>query len=567
MFDPIIVRYFKKYKRSILLGCFLIFILSAMLLPTPLITKYIFDDILPQKKNNELKILIYIVFTILIIQKLLAFLQSYHFLKIGTKIIFDIRLEILKKINDIPLEIKNKYGKGYLLSRINSDTERIKSIFTDTIALCIKDILTLSVGLSAIFYLNLKLAIFLCVLMPFYVVGTIYFNKLLKTSSRNYYEADALTLEQLNETLSMVELVKEFSRRNFNLIRYVNVYKKSYKMYVKYARISLINTLTIGFIGSLAPILIVSYGIFAIIEGTLTIGSLIAFNTFSAYLFGPVSRLLEVNINFQKSLVALKRIKELLDIPDQNCKCSLLIHKIKSLELNNISFGYKSGSKVISNLNIRIESGNRFGIVGPSGSGKSTLIKLVSGLYKINQGSYLINNTIIENNMMSTTRKYIAVVEQEPFLFNDTIYNNIAFGRAGATMDEVHAAAKAAHVDDFVKDLPNRYNTATGINGNQLSVGQKQRIALARALLKKPQILILDEATSAVDQLSEKYIIETINNLPKDMLIIIIAHRLSTIRNCDKIFVLKYGTIAESGSHSELLELEGEYSKLYYANA
>ena len=558
-----IFNYLKPYTSYLILGGFSILILSVLLLPTPFLTRHILDNVIPNKDFEALIFFISMVLGILVFQKALSYFQNFLFYKINAKIIYDIKLDLLKKLNNLPLKISKKYGTGYLISRINSDTLRLRSLFADTMIHIIKDILTFLVGLGAIFYLHWKLALISIGLLPFFVITTIYFSKKIKKLSKIYYEDDSQTIKQLEETLSMIELVKQFSRQNFNIIKYLSKANISYRSNIKLGKMSFINNLVVGLIGGLAPIIIIGYGGYEIINDSLTIGSLIAFNSFVGYLFGPTNRLINVNVQIQKALVALERITELFNLPEQKKDENYKVEKINNLEIRNLNFKYeKNDENILSNLNLSINSGEKIGIVGNSGSGKSTLLKILSGLYEIEDGKIVVNNEDLVNPQIVALRKHIAVVEQEPFLFNDTIYNNIKFGKVSATEKEIFEISEKAHVDEFVNKMPEKYNTQVGNKGNNLSVGQKQRIAIARALLKNPKILILDEATSSIDNFSEKYITETMKNLPKDMIVIIVAHRLSTIKDCDKIFVMDKGSIVEEGRHHELMSKKGLYFEL-----
>ena len=449
------------------------------------------------------------------------------------------------------------------MSRITTDVDKLESLFAGTIIHIIKDILTFIVGVSAMFYLHWKLALVSIMILPFFAVTSIYFSKKIRNISKIFFEDSANTSKLLEETLSMVELVKMFSRENFNILRFLKTSRILFYSHLKYIKLHYINNGSLRVIGGIAPVIITGYGTYEIIQGKMSLGTMVAFNSFIAYLFGPVSRLININIEIQKALVAFDRVKEIFNLPEQKRDEFYKLEKINSIEFKKITFGYDKNMPILVDISLEIEQGQKIGIVGGSGSGKTTLLKILAGMYEINKGSISVNENILTNEQIITLRKYIGIVEQEPFLFNDTIYNNIKFGSVASKEKEILKVAKLAHVDEFVSKMKKGYKAEVGNMGSNLSVGQKQRIAIARALLKNPKILILDEATSNIDTISEKYISKTISELSKDIIVIIVAHRLSTIRNCDKIFVLDRGGIMESGTHEELLKNEKYYYKLH----
>ncbi len=558
------IKYFSDYIPKLILGALSIFLLSLLILPTPLITRRIIDHTLPQKNLQELVFLIGLVFVLLIVTRLLSYFQGMLFYKINSRVILSIRTDLLKKINRFPMIIFKKYSTGYLMSRVNDDTNRLQSLFVDTMVSILKDILTFIVGGVAIFLIHWKLALMAFAILPFYVISAIYFSRIIKRRSAEYYEKSAQTNQHLEESLSMFELTKIFLREKFSVFRYFKSAKETYRSDIKLTKISMLNRLITGFIAGISPIAIIGYGGYEIIHGRLSIGSLIAFNSFVGYLFGPTNRLINVNIQIQKSLVALKRVQEIFDLPEEKTSLSQnIIVDIKKIEFKNISFDYDNNKKVLEDISFEIEQGEKIGIVGNSGSGKTTLIRLLSGLYEVNSGKILLNGIKLNHNEIIGLRKYSAIVEQEPYLFNDTIYNNIKFGNPRATKKEIIQAAKDAYVYKFIKEAENGFQTVVGNRGGDLSVGQKQRIALARALIKNPKILILDEATSNIDAISASYINKVIFNLPKNMIIIIITHKINQIKECDRIIVLHSSKIAEIGNHEKLLQNDGLYKRLY----
>ncbi|NPA45172.1 MAG: ABC transporter ATP-binding protein [Chlorobi bacterium] len=316
----------------------------------------------------------------------------------------------------------------------------------------------------------------------------------------------------------------------------------------------------------IGPIIVLGYGMTEVINGNLTLGKLIAFNSFLGYLFGPSSRLVSMNVRVQKSLVALARIFELYSngVAYKNVFGKKKKQLIGRIEFQNVTFSYPDTNKIVlKNINLIIEEHTTVGIVGESGSGKTTLTKLLTGLYMNYKGKILFDEIELKEYDAFAIRDYLAFVEQEPLLFSDTILNNIRIGRLNATEDEIVRAAKKAHIHDFISSLPEQYLTELNERGLNFSTGQKQRIAIARAILRKPSILILDEPTSSLDSNIESLIFHSLKDFINSRTTIIIAHRLSTVEMADKIFVLKEGSIVGQGSHKELMQSCDYYKMLW----
>ncbi len=603
-----LIPYFKKHTASLIVGGISIFLLSILILPTPLITRHIIDNTLPEKNIHQLVFLILVVLGLLIFMKAVGYFQGLLFYKINTKVILSIRLDLLEKINKLPLKISKRYGTGYLISRINDDTDRIRTLFADTFIMIIKDVLTFLVGAVVIFFIHWKLALISVAILPFFVMATIYFSKIIRKLSKIFYEDNAQATRQLEESLNMLELSKVFLKYKYNLLRYFKRAKRAFRSNIKLGKVSFLNNTVTGFLGGIAPIVIIGYGGYEIIQGRLTLGYLIAFNSFVGYLFGPTSRLINVNIQIQKALMALERVREIFDLPEEReDKKIVLPERIKQLAFENVHFSYEKRvateapryghsslrgrqryreedinvikfenlkdknlitdkiveEEILKGISFTARNGEKIGIVGSSGGGKTTLLRLLAGLYGIDEGKILLNGRSLTTSELIALRRQVAIVEQEPYLFNDTIYNNIRFGNGRASEEEIYSAAKQAYADEFIKQLPNGYKTIVGEKGANLSAGQKQRIAIARALIKKPKILVLDEATSNIDSISETYINKTIFSLPENMIVFIIAHRLYTVKQCDRIFVLEKGEIVEEGTHQDLLKMNGYYKRFH----
>jgi len=554
-------------SNAIAFGALLIFVQSILILPVPFLTKYIIDTIIIEKRINDLFIVIALIVALLIILHLISFEYKLLFFKLNSKTIISIKKKLINKIFKVEKNVRDKNQKGYLLSRIDNDCEQLRSFLIDTVINILKDVLTFLVGIIAIFFIHWKLALLSVSLIPFYAVISIYYSKKIREKAKVTFEDRAQMTKQLEQSLSLHQLSSVFNMRLFPVIKFYNKMKILFRSSLELTKISAKHGMFAGFLTGLAPILVIGYGGYEIIQGRLTLGSLIAFNSFVGYLFGPTSRLINVNVQIQQALVALKRVEELFNLPEEEYDKNYVIpNEIADYELRSVSFAYEENKPIFEDLNLKFEQNKKIALVGGSGCGKTTIINLLLGLYNPDKGDIFLNREVLTPGQVVALRKTIALVEQEPMLINESIYENIRFGNMRASKEEIIKAAQRAHADEFITELEKGYQTMIENNGGNLSVGQKQRIAIARALVRNPKILILDEATSNIDPLSEKYIMDTIYSLPQGMIVIIVAHRLSTVRNCDEIIVLENGKILERGTHEELIIKSGKYFEMMNIN-
>lgn len=551
----------KKYLYQFILGAIIMIILSLLLLPFPLLTKHLLDKTIPQKNIIELIILIGIIILVLILEKFLGYKQSCLFFEINSKIVIDLKKDLIKKLTITEFKEYDCLDNGYLYSRINTDTERLRTLFADTIITIIKDFLTLLVGIVALLFLHWRMAIVAFAVLPAFTFSSYYFGKKVKNQASYFYEDSAQTSKVFQESIRIITLAKLFSNRMLPAFRFYKISKKSYYSSIKLGKLSFLNSAVTGFLGQISPIILVGFGGYEIMMNRLSFGELIAFNSFIGYLFGPTASLVNVNVQIQQARVALKRVKELFALQEEKIDRNYILPtSINQLELKNIDFSYETDNLILEKLSFLIEKGERIGIVGGSGEGKTTLIRIITGLYPLSCGEYLLNNRNLTYSQVIALRKCISIVEQEPCLLNDTVYNNISFRNSSISRVDVIKAAQMAYAEEFINNLENKYDTI--INNSRLSIGQKQRIAIARAIIRRPKILILDEATSNIDTISEEYIYQTIANLPQEMIVIIVTHRLNTVRNCNRIMVMSKGKIIEIGSHDELMKRNGLYTKM-----
>ena len=392
------------------------------------------------------------------------------------------------------------------------------------------------------------------------------FGGKIKSTSRIIQEKLADITSLLQESISSIRVVKSFVREKYEIDRFKVENELNFQATIDNVKITSLLTPTVEFLAALAVTLIVWFGGYEVVNGIMSAGALVAFLTYAVNLANPIKRLSRIYGRIQKAMAAIDRIFGVLDMTEtvNDKKDAIELPPIKgNVSVENVTFSYDGKHNALENVSFEVKSGQMIAFVGPSGAGKSTIANLIPRFYDVTAGAIKIDGYDIRDVKIDSLREQIGIVPQETLLFSTTVMENIRYGRLNATDEEVKAAARAANAEKFILELPNGYETQIGERGLNLSGGQRQRMAIARAMLKNPQILILDEATSALDTESEKIVQSALDELMKGRTSFVIAHRLSTIFGADKIFVIDNGKICESGTHKELLALNGVYSNLY----
>ena len=562
-------RFLKPYKNKGILAGICMFINILLRLPLPLLTMYVIDHVLLKSSPESLKMLGFIcsgLLIVLLLQGLFNFFQSYLVTVFKENIILDIKLKIFQHFQFLSLSFFHSKQTGYLMSRID-DASSAQGLLADTILNFLRDSLTFLVGLILIFVLNWKLALASITILPFFIISLTAFSQRLRELSKESREKQALVSQNIQESLSGIHLVKAFVREKYEIRKLLTNLTQAMRINIRSTVWGKAVGVLTAVMGGTGPIVILWYGGSQVINGSLTLGKLIAFNGFVGYLFGPTQRLAKLNVTVQQSLGAIERIREVLAIAPSitEKKEAKLLPKIKGhVQFKNVSFSYDSQrNKILNNINIEVEPGMVVAIVGHSGVGKTTLVNLIPRFYDPSNGSILIDGHDIRDFTKDSLRKQIGIVSQDVFLFAGTVEDNVRYGRLDAPKEKIIEACQAANAEGFILELPEGYKTLIGERGVKLSGGQKQRLAIARAVLKNPRILILDEATSSVDSQSESLIREAMERLMKNRTSFVIAHRLSTILSSDKILVLDKGRIVEEGRFEELYDKGGIFKQLY----
>ena len=556
-------NYLKRYQKKAFWGGLFMVLNVLLLLPTPLLTMYLIDTVIPSKDFKMLAIICVGCIFILIISGFFGVLQNLFFGKFNYNVIFDIQFDVLGKIRQTSTAYRNKKQTGYLMSRINDDPNRLQSLFAETFVSLAKDLIILLVGGSIIFVLNWQLALMSIVLLPFFILALFYFGEKIRKISSLLFEYSAQFTKKLQEGVSLMDTFFVFNAEQSNTAQLKEKQKTVIDTGIKKLIIKSLSGSIISIIGGTGPIVVLWFGISQIINGNMTLGTLIAFNTFLGYIFGPTSRIINAVLNMQQSLAAFDRVYEMLCLKPEVDELKEIDKTVQiangKIDLKNLSFKYDD-DHILSNINVSIPAKQTVAIVGESGSGKSTLISLITQLNKNYEGSILIDDCLLST--IKSYREQIALVHQEPALIVASIKENIKIGKPEATDSEVIEASKKANIHDFIMSLPCQYDTEVDERGLNMSIGQKQRIAIARCIIRDPAIFIMDEPTSNLDVSTEKFLMDSLKDFIKSRTTIIVAHRLSTVTFADQIVVLDKGIIVEQGTHAELTAQKGKYFEL-----
>ena len=531
--------------------------------------QFIIDDILPAETIKTLTVLSIGVILLELFSVVLSVLRTQLLIYLSQKLDIALLLGYYDHVLKLPMNFFGTRKTGEIVSRFQDASAIRDAISNATLTIMIDTLMAIAGGLI-LFFKNKTLFAIAFVMVVFYAMLVLAFNKPYKKANEKQMEDNAQLTSYLVESLNGIQTIKAF---NGEPVAQRETEFKFVKLLRSVFHLSCVGNAQEGlkaFVEGVGGVVIIWVGAYSVIQGDMTIGSLVAFNALLAYFLDPVKNLINLQPALQTAMVASDRLGEILDLEVE--KTEKEYHKASpaslkgDIHIQDITFRYGTRAPVLQDFSMDIASGQRIAIVGESGAGKTTVAKLLLNLYQYEKGTITVSDFALPDIQLEILREKIAYIPQETFLFSGTIMENLTFGMENPDMEEVYRCAKMAQVHDFVNALPMRYETHLDENGSNLSGGQRQRIAIARAMLKKPDILILDEATSNLDAVTEKAIQNTIEEYSQGMTTIIIAHRLSTIRMCDCIYVMERGRIVESGSHEALMDKEdGYYRGLYQA--
>jgi ABC-type multidrug transport system fused ATPase/permease subunit len=555
--------YLKPYTKSYYLILSLVLFSALVSLPAPLITKYVIDTIIPAKNYAQLNIFVLLMLGLYFAGAGLSVWVSYRYSLLGIKVGYDIRQKIFTHLQSLPLCCLNKRAAGDTVSRIINDVNVVNGLLTSSAIRIITSIVTFTGIVAVCLYLNWQLTILNLITIPLFWYLSTSMNARLRAISRSIRDQTAAFMSETYESVYNQKTIRAFNLENIFLQKFKAALDKLVDLTLYSIKLGILVSQVSSVIVMIGPMFVLWYGTRLVFAGALTLGGLFAFLQYLGQIYSPVRSLVGFNIRIQKAWGAISRINEFLDTEPEHNDQGIAGQWSGRIAFDRVNFSYDGVTPVLKQVSFEIAPGDHVAIVGPSGAGKTTIVNLLLKFFRGYGGEIRLDNYSLTDLNTRSLREQIGLITQDPCLFKCSIKENIGLGRAGAALAEIRQAAAMVRIDDFIMSLPDQYDTIIEERGENVSRGQKQRIALARLFLKKPGIIIFDEATSSLDSSLESLIQDTIVRSGRQTTFIVISHRLSSVINADKILVLEGGTIVEEGNHFQLAGKEGRYYNLY----
>lgn len=560
------LSFLKKYRVRMIVGLILVFITSLLVLINPQISGMIVDEVIEGQHYEKLGILLLIMIGVTLVRSLLRFTFLMCFESFSQGLVYDMREEAYRKLMKEDFNFFNKNRTGDLMSRQTGDMDAVRHMVSHVIYFSFENILVFLMALVMIFSVNVKMALCMLIVLPFTLAVTLSQRRHIKPAFDRVRDCFSSLNAFAQETIAGNRVVKAFAKEDYELEKfdrendgYRDAQLNAASIWMKYIPMFEI-------LSQCLTIILMIMGGFMVIDGEMTIGNMVTVNGYLWMLNSPLRQAGWIINDLQRFLTAIEKIYKVYTTEPDIKQPEHVVEKRKlkgSVTFDHVNY-YTNDDTVLKDISFHVEPGQTVGIIGATGSGKSSLVNLICRFYDVNQGRVLVDDIDVRNLNLQTLRGNIGIAMQDVFLFSDTIEGNIAYGNPDCTFEQVQAAAKIANADEFIREMPEGYDTIIGERGVGLSGGQKQRISLARAILKDPSIIILDDTTSAIDMETESMIQNELKKISDERTVFIIAHRISSIIHADQILVLDNGRLVERGTHEQLLAKKGYYSTVFH---
>jgi len=557
--------YLLPYRNYAIFGLTLTLIMTGLQLVPPYLTKVLVDDVVNAGNVSLLPVIVVLLVVAYAGRALIATVRSYLMQWLGNRVLLDLRVEVFDHLQLLRLSYYNQRQTGQIMQRVTGDLQRLQYFISEGFQEILVNLVTVVLIAGILLSLNWRLFLLTLTPIPVIAVSTVVFGRRIHLLYHRIWRRMAALSAILGDTIPGIRVVKSFAQERREARRFSLRSADLFSEELRAAKIASVFFPLLGLVTGMGTILIFSVGGYMVVAGTATLGALMAFTAYIWRFYNPVQQFGRMNHRLQHCATSAERVFEILDtdVEPLEEEGGVLLTPLKGgVEFRNVRFSYEPGKYALNGISFTVEPGEMIGLVGPSGAGKSTLVHLLARFYDIDEGEILIDGHNIQDLALRPYRQQIGVVLQEPYLFHGTIWQNIAYANPEAAPDEIIEAARAANAHEFIVDLPDGYDTVVGERGQTLSGGERQRISIARAVLRDPQILILDEATASVDTETELMIQGALERLIENRTTFAIAHRLSTLRKAHRLIVLDRGRLEEMGPHHELVNSGGLYSRL-----